>query len=158
MPTNRTDTAGVIAPPPVIFLAFLLVGWGLSKMFADPGLPIPESWQTFVAISLVGAGLLIDLAAARIFRSVGTRPEPWKPSSALATGGLYRFSRNPMYLGFTLIYLGLAVTMDSAWALGLLVPCLIVMDRFVIQREERYLSGLFGADYAAYRQRVRRWL
>jgi protein-S-isoprenylcysteine O-methyltransferase Ste14 len=76
----------------------------------------------------------------------------------LGTDGLYRFSRNPIYLGFAITYAGLAIAMDSVLVLLLLVPCLIVVDRFVIQREERYLSAKFGADYDAYRARVRRWL
>ena len=80
------------------------------------------------------------------------------PSTVLATDGLYRFSRNPIYLGFAITYAGLAVAMDSVLVLLLLIPCLIVVDRFVIRREERYLSAKFGADYDAYRARVRRWL
>ncbi|MFM0854367.1 methyltransferase family protein, partial [Escherichia coli] len=72
--------------------------------------------------------------------------------------GPYRFSRNPIYLGFAITYVGLAVAMDSWVALLLLLPCLAVVDRFVIAREERYLSAKFGAPYDAYRQRVRRWL
>ena len=96
--------------------------------------------------------------AAGQFRRLGTPPEPWKPTTALATGGLYRLSRNPIYVGFAVTYLGFAVAMDSPVALALLIPCLIVVDRFVIAREERYLEGRFGDAFRAYRNEVRRWL
>ncbi|WP_298743776.1 isoprenylcysteine carboxylmethyltransferase family protein, partial [uncultured Brevundimonas sp.] len=114
--------------------------------------------RRIVALPLIIGGLLLDGAAAGYFRRLGTAVQPWKPTTVLATGGLYRFSRNPIYLGFAITYAGLAVAMDSVLVLLLLIPCLWVIDRFVIQREERYLSAKFGAGYDAYRARVRRWL
>ena len=169
MTTNR-DTPGVIAPPPLIYIGFLLAGWVIFR-FANPAAVGPEvaGWlglgfgmetqpRRIVSLPLIVGGLLLDGAAAGYFRRLGTAVEPWKPSTVLATDGLYRFSRNPIYLGFAITYVGLAVAMDSVLILLLLIPCLIVVDRFVIAREERYLSARFGADYDAYRARVRRWL
>ena len=169
MTTNR-DTPGVIAPPPLIYIGFLLVGWVIFR-FANPAVVGPElhGWLTLgfgmetqtrriVSLPLIIGGLLLDGAAAGYFRRLGTAVEPWKPSTVLATDGLYRFSRNPIYLGFAITYAGLAIAMDSVLVLLLLIPCLWVVDRFVIQREEHYLSVKFGADYDAYRARVRRWL
>lgn len=155
--TDR-DTAGVIAPPPLIYLGFLLAGFGLSALLPDPGLGLPGDIRRYLAFGLIAGGIVIDGAAAGQFRRAGTRPEPWKPTTALAAEGLYRFSRNPMYVGFALIHAGLAVAVDSVFALALLIPCLIVVDLFVIRREERYLAARFGADYEAYRAKVRRWL
>lgn len=152
------DTPGVLAPPPLIYLAFLLAGWGLTFVVADPGIGLDWSVRRYLAFALIVGGILVDGAAAGQFRRIGTRPEPWKPSTALATDGLYRFSRNPIYIGFALIYLGVAVWIDSLIALAALLPCLVVIDRFVILREERYLAGKFGADWDAYRRKVRRWL
>lgn len=152
------DHAGVIAPPPVIYLAFLLAGFGIGRLIDEPSLGLATDWRRGLAFVLVIGGLLLDGIAAGTFRRLGTPPEPWKPTTALATGGLYRFSRNPIYLGFGLTYLGFAVAMDSPVALGLLLPCLIVIDRFVIAREERYLAARFGAAYEAYKEKVRRWL
>ena len=111
-----------------------------------------------LALVLILGGLFLDGMAAGVFRRLGTAVEPWKPSTVLATGGLYRFSRNPIYLGFAITYVGLAVGMDSPITLLLLIPCLLVVDRFVIQKEETYLAAKFGAEYDAYRNRVRRWL
>jgi len=154
----RSDHAGVLAPPPLIFLAFLLVGFGIGRLIGEPSLGLAVEWRRGLAFVLVIGGLLLDGIAAGTFRRLGTPPEPWKPTTALATGGLYRFSRNPIYLGFGLTYIGFAVAMDSPIALAMLAPCLIVIDRFVIAREERYLSARFGAEYEAYKGRVRRWL
>ena len=163
------DHPGVIAPPPLIYLGFLLVGWAIFR-FANPevmgeaarwltlGFGLETQTRRIVSLPLIIGGLLLDGAAAGYFRRLGTAVEPWKPSTVLATGGLYRFSRNPIYLGFAITYAGLAVAMDSVLVLALLIPCLGVVDRFVIQREERYLAARFGPDYEAYRARVRRWL
>lgn len=155
---TESDTPGVIAPPPLIYLAFLAAGWGLSWLISDPGLRLPEDIARYLAFGLIVGGVVVDGAAAAQFRSAGTRPEPWKPSSAVAVGGIYRISRNPMYVGFALIYAGLAVFLDSGMALILLLPCILVIDRFVIAREERYLEAKFGETYRAYKRAVRRWL
>jgi len=121
-------------------------------------LGLDADWRRGLAFALVIGGLLLDGVAAGTFRRLGTPPEPWKPTTALATDGLYKYSRNPIYVGFAITYTGFALAMDSPIALALLVPCLIVVDRFVIQREERYLMTKFGAQYEAYKGKVRRWL
>ena len=167
---SKSDIPGVIAPPPLIYLGFLLAGWGLAELGARPeaveagfgwlaapfGLAIEV--RRGVALTLIVGGLLLDGMAAGLFRRRGTAVEPWKPSTALVIEGPYRFSRNPIYLGFAVTYVGLAIAMNSWVALLLLLPCIVVVDRFVIQREERYLAAKFGAGYEAYRAHVRRWL
>jgi protein-S-isoprenylcysteine O-methyltransferase Ste14 len=173
MTANR-DIPGVIAPPPLIYLGFILLGWGLTELALRPevvaaigadasrwltlGFGLETPVRRAIALTLIVGGLVLDGAAAGYFHRLGTPHEPWKPTTVLAVGGLYRFTRNPIYLGFAITYAGLAIAMDSVLTLILLVPCLFVIDRFVIAREERYLSGKFGADYDAYRSRVRRWL
>ena len=152
------DNPGVIAPPPLIYFGFLFLGWGLGRLVGDYDLGLTVDWRRGVAITLVVGGLLLDGMAAGTFRRFGTAPEPWKPSTALVEAGPYKFSRNPIYVGFAITYLGLAVAMDSLWALALLIPCLVVVDRGVIVREERYLEAKFGQPYRDYKARVRRWL
>lgn len=152
------DHPGVIAPPPLIYLGFLLTGWAVERFGAELTLGLPTDARRGLALVLIVGGLLIDGVAAGQFRRLGTPPEPWKPTTALATDGLYRVSRNPIYVGFAVTYLGFAVAMDSPVALALLIPCLIVVDRFVIAREERYLEGRFGDAFRTYRNEVRRWL
>ncbi len=167
---SKPDIPGVIAPPPLIYLGFLLLGWGLATIGARPGageagyawlaagLGLELEVRRGVALTLIIGGLLLDGMAAGLFRRRGTAVEPWKPSTVLINEGPYRFSRNPIYVGFAITYAGLAIAMDSALALFLLLPCLAIVDQFVIPREERYLAAQFGADYQAYCQKVRRWL
>jgi len=152
------NTGPVRLPPPLIYVGFLLAGWGLTFVVADPGLGAGWDVRRYIAFALIVGGLLLDGAAMESFRRKGTPAEPWKESVALETGGVFRFSRNPIYVGFALIYAGAAVWMDSLIALALLLPCMVVVDRFVVLREEAYLFAKFGADWDAYRSKVRRWL
>lgn len=152
------DHPGVIAPPPLIYLGFLLAGWGLGRLAGLPAIGGDAVARVAVAGLLIGVGLALELWAIGAFRRRRTAVQPWKPSTALVAEGPYRFSRNPIYLGFAVTYLGLALALNSWLALALLVPCLLVVDRGVIAREERYLSAKFGASYDTYRGRVRRWI
>jgi protein-S-isoprenylcysteine O-methyltransferase Ste14 len=145
-------------PPPLIYLGFILIGWGLTHVVADPGVGAGWDIRRYIAFVLIVGGLLVDAVAVAAFRRKGTSPEPWKDATALVTEGLYRWSRNPIYLGYAIAYVGLAVAMDSLIALTLLIPCMVAIDRFVVLREEQYLSRKFGAAYDAYRSKVRRWL
>lgn len=148
----------MIAPPPLIFLGFLAAGWAIGQLVAEPGLALPDKVRRGLAVAGLVVGLGVEGVAVGLFRRAKTAVQPWKASTALVTTGLYRFSRNPIYLGFAITYLGLAIGLDSPLALILLAPCLLVVDRFVIQREERYLQSRFGSAYALYLQRTRRWL
>ncbi len=164
------DLPGVIAPPPLIYLGILFVGWALTRIGGWPeavdagfgwlaaGFNLETGVKRGAALGLIIGGLLLDGMAAGLFRRRGTAVEPWKPSTVLINEGPYRFSRNPIYLGFAITYVGLSIAMDSWVTLLLLLPCLVIVDRYVIQREERYLAAKFGDAYEAYRRKVRRWL
>ncbi|MDZ4392805.1 isoprenylcysteine carboxylmethyltransferase family protein [Cypionkella sp.] len=164
------DLPGVIAPPPLIYLGILFIGWCLTRIGGWPeavdagfawlgaGFNLETGIKRGAALTLIISGLLLDGLAAGLFRLRGTAVEPWKPSTVLINEGPYRFSRNPIYLGFAITYVGLSIAMDSWITLILLLPCLVIVDRYVIQREERYLAAKFGDDYEAYRRKVRRWL
>lgn len=156
--TAPTDNPGVIFPPPLIFLGFLMAGWGLGHLAGEPELGLSDPWRRGLALSGIIAGIVVEGWAAGLFRRAGTALPPWKASTALVRSGIYRFSRNPIYVGFTITYIGIAIGLNSPLALALVLPCLYVVDRFVIQREERYLEARFGADYLDYRKAVRRWL
>ena len=94
----------------------------------------------------------------RRFLAAGTNIPPNLPTTALVVDGIYRRTRNPLYLGTTLVYLGLSVAAGSLWAIGLVVPLLWVINTGVIAREEHYLERKFGDAYRAYKARVRRWV
>lgn len=147
-------TAGVIAPPPLIYGIPLLAGLLADRWL--PGTVITERSTVPVGVVLVLLGF-VAVPAVLAFRKARTHPEPWKPTKALVTVGPYRYSRNPMYVGFTLCYAGIAIWQNSVWPLLALPVVIAVMRVGVIKREERYLEGLFGDDYRAYRDQVRRW-
>lgn len=155
---SRPSTGPVRFPPPLIYVGFLLLGWGLTFVVADPGVGVGWEVRRYIAFALIIGGVLLDGAAMESFRRKGTPAEPWKEPVALETGGVFRVSRNPIYLGFALAYTGIALWIDSLIALALLLPCMVVIDRFVVLREERYLAARFGAAWDAYRSKVRRWL
>lgn len=151
------DSAKVTFPPPFIFLGMLLLGLALDRV-------LPWSIQFTSIGRYVGGGVLIIaalaylLAASGRFRKAGTDVKPWKTTSAIVAEGVYRLTRNPMYLGMALFYVGLGLMFSSLGVL-LLLPILIVMIQTqVIAREERYLESKFGDQYLAYKGKVRRWM
>jgi protein-S-isoprenylcysteine O-methyltransferase Ste14 len=153
---ERPDTAGVVAPPPLIYLAGLAVGFGLEALLPGGSLPGALRWGLGAALVLAGAALLASFNA--LFHRHETAVEPWKPTTAIVTTGPYRFTRNPAYLGMALVYVGIALLADAPWVLAPLPFVLAVIDRGVIAREERYLERKFGREYLDYKQRVRRWV
>jgi protein-S-isoprenylcysteine O-methyltransferase Ste14 len=153
-----SDTPGVIAPPPLLYAAFFLVGWALDYFAAD-GFPAGGAapWWTIGTV-LALAGILLGLAAVYQFFRAGTNVLPEQPTLAIVTRGPYRLTRNPMYAGLTLFYAGLAIAWQRPITLALLVPLLLVMHYGVVLREERYLAARFGDGHLAYKRSVRRWL
>ena len=153
---SKQDTPGVITAPPLIYLAGLAIGLSLGYIAPTPFLPRSLAYGLGAVLILIGA--LILAPARRVMLQAGTAIRPTIPTTALVTTGPFRFTRNPLYLSVTLFYLGIAVAFRSLWALALLPGVLAVMQRGVIDREERYLERKFGADYVRYKQRVRRWI
>lgn len=154
------DSAGVIAPPPLIYLGFLALGVGIGRLWplAIFGSAVAREARLGGAAALVIAGIVITIAGLRQFGKAGTDVRPDRATTALVTGGIYRWSRNPLYIAQALVYAGIALAFDSLWALVLLVPTLIVIRYGVIAREEAYLERKFGADYRRFKAEVRRWL
>ena len=153
----RPDNAGVIAPPPLIFIGVLAIALAIDWLVAGPSLGMSYGLRMLTAtILLIPAGVLLFAAGAG-FSSAKTNIPPWKPSTALVTSGIYGYTRNPMYLGMALAYAALSVFADSVVALAGLPVALAVMHYGVIAREERYLEEKFGESYREYRRRVRRW-
>ena len=152
------ETAGVLAPPPVIFAVPLLAGWLADRYVTGWASAVDATWRYGAAIALAVLAVGFAVGALRLFRRAGTPAEPWHPTTAIVTSGVYRITRNPMYVGMTLLYAGIAIAADSPVALVLLVPTLAVIRVGVIRREERYLDARFGDEYRRYKARVRRWI
>jgi protein-S-isoprenylcysteine O-methyltransferase Ste14 len=159
MDTNTRDNAGVIAPPPLIYIAGLVIGFLLQRR-----LPLkafffaPRALLLTLGSTGVSLGLAITSLGFRQMQNAHTNVNPTRPATTIVTGGLFRFSRNPLYLGFTLVYLGVTLLTNSLWTMFLLPFVLLLMNIGVIEREERYLEHKFGEQYLAYKRRVRRWL
>jgi protein-S-isoprenylcysteine O-methyltransferase Ste14 len=156
--SSTPDVAGVIALPPLIFLGFLVAAGVLEAIVPRP-VPVTHSLTRDVAGAMLAAGgFLIIAMGTRRFAAAGTNVPPTLPTTALVVDGIYRRTRNPLYLGMTLVYLGLGVAAGSLWAIGLVLPLLWVVNVGVVKREERYLERKFGDAYRAYKARVRRWI
>jgi protein-S-isoprenylcysteine O-methyltransferase Ste14 len=155
-PSIERDTAGVIAPPPLVYLGGLAAGFALRS--ALPPTPVPPAVRWPVGGALLALGGTLMGSFVRSFARAGTPVSPYSASTALVTTGPYRISRNPAYLGMALVYTGIAVSAEALWALAPLPAVLAVIDRGVIAREERYLERTFGRPYVDYKRRVRRWM
>src|SRR5262245_8454225 len=154
--TESADRPGIVAPPPVLYLGALAAAFLLRWFW-----PLPF-WGREVAvwfgIALVLVGLAIGVWGRQTMVRAGTNVDPRRPATAVVTSGPFRFSRNPLYVGLTLIYLGITTALDTAWGLVLVVPLLVVMHQGVVRREERYLERKFGDGYRQYLAAVRRYL
>ena len=157
--TEARDSAGVIAPPPLIALAAVVLGlaldWLIPAYVVSVLLSLTE--RIIIGAMLIATGGALAIPAMRGFRSAGTHVEPWKPSSALVTGGIFGWLRNPMYVGLALIVAGLGIALASDWMLVMLVPAVLLLHFGVVKREERYLEAKFGDAYRAYKERVPRY-
>lgn len=152
MVETKSDSPRVFVPPPLVFAALLALGLALDSD------PLRLNAAAIAGILVAAAGLALIGSALGLFRRSGTRPEPWQPASNLVAGGIYRFTRNPMYLGMAMLSLGIAVAFASLPGALLALAALAIIDRTVVRREEAYLKRLFGQSYVDYTRRVRRWL
>jgi protein-S-isoprenylcysteine O-methyltransferase Ste14 len=156
MTEQSMDAPDVVTFPPIFFIIFYAIGYVTDLAFpVDLGTP-----ELRYAIGGVLIAISVALAAWAISRFIRskTHVDVRKPATTLVVGGPYRLSRNPMYLALTLLYAGLAAVFSLPFTLVLLIPCLALLHRGVISREEDYLERKFGDEYRAYRARVRRWL
>jgi len=165
MPTedgHRIPHPGVNFPPPFYFVLGFLAGWLLHR--AVP-LFVPGTGSVggnvgmrAVGWILIAVGVALVIWAQFTFRRHRTTVIPRRPASAMVTDGPYNFTRNPMYISFTLVYVGAALITHILWPIVLLPIVLSLLTVFVIRREERYLDDAFGAEYAEFRRKVRRWV
>ena len=145
-------------PPPVVAVLIATAMWGVSTL--RPHLPLVPVIRQLAVAALVVAGVGFDLLGLVTFRRAKTTINPLQPgkAAALVTAGVYRITRNPMYVGLALLLAAWAVHLSSLWPF--LGPVLFVLyiSRFQIVPEERVLRSMFGEAYATYAARVRRWL
>ena len=145
-------------PPVLVWLGFAGAMFGVAA--AAPALTFRFAGSTGIALALGGLGVVVALAGVAAFRRQGTTVNPLSPNAAssVVSSGVYRVSRNPMYLGFLLALAGWAVYLSNVGAALLLPAYVAYMNRYQIEPEERALLAKFGSEFAQYMSRVRRWL
>jgi protein-S-isoprenylcysteine O-methyltransferase Ste14 len=156
VPNDEQDKAGVVAPPPLIYLGALVFGLLLGRRF--PMIILPRTMARGLGWPLLGGGVLLLGWFEQAMRQADTPSNPYKPVERIAKEGPFRYTRNPGYLSMTLIYAGNASLANALRAVLLLPVALLVIERGVIEREERYLEGKFGEEYLSYKAQVRRWI
>lgn len=154
--TSREAANPGLVRPPWVYLAFIVAGLALEYAWRFPFVALAIGVP--LGVLLMVAAVVMFVGATRAFRAAGTPVPGGEPTTAIVRTGPYRFSRNPIYVAFSLLHLGIALAVNSMWLVATLIAALAVMARVVIPREERYLEKKFGAEYLDYRNSVRRWL
>ena len=145
-------------PPPIVAALIAIAMWGIASI--APLVELPTLLRVWVAAAIALAGGAFSLAGIMSFRRARTTVNPMKPeaASSLVNSGIYRITRNPMYVGLLFVLVAWAAFLSSAWSLLGPLAFFFYIGRFQITPEERVLSELFGSEYSAYKARVRRWL
>lgn len=156
MTQPASDSPGVLVFPPALFGGTLLLG--LLLHWLVPMQLLPRLPARLLGVALLVASIALARRAEGTMKRAGTNVRPDQPSLHLVTDGLFRYSRNPLYLSTLGLYGGVTLLVDALWPVVLLIPLVAVLRWGVIAREERYLEHKFGDEYRAYKARVRRWL
>ena len=153
---DDTRGPGLKFPPPLVPLSLIGIGY-LADIYRP--LPINEGsglWLTGLVVLI--ASLCLALIAVFQFSRAKTHLEPWRPTTYVIQSGIFRYSRNPIYLAFCIATLGCGLMLNSWWGLAAVIPLVYLLQQLVIRHEEAYLEAKFGDSYLAYKHRVRRWL
>ena len=156
MTRPQTEVAGASTPVALIFFCGLLGGVAVNVFVPVP--VWPSIWIRVLGLAPLAIGIGLFAWAREAFKRHQTPLMPRSPSSVLVQDGPFAISRNPIYLAFCIMYLGLALVFNSAYVLVMLVVAVALFDRIQVPREERYLLAKFGEDFTAYKAKVRRWL
>ncbi len=146
---------GVVRPPLIYLLA---ITGGLMLGFARPLAFLPSGLELPLGSAIVSGSVVLFFSSVRTFRAAGTPVPGNRPTTAIVRSGPYRFSRNPIYLAFSLLQLGIAAWTNNLWLVAALIAAIALMTMVVIPREEQYLERKFGTEYLDYKASVRRWV
>lgn len=155
---QHKDNPGVYIPPPLVYVVIFLVSLLIQKL-----LPLDRTFFYSTIAANVGIVLLICAAVFAVpavvqFIRSKNNIVPIRPANSLQTTGIYSITRNPMYMSLLLFYAGLAITKGNWWTMILIPALILIVQGYIIRKEEAYLERKFGEDYAAYKKRVRRWI
>jgi protein-S-isoprenylcysteine O-methyltransferase Ste14 len=156
--TEATDGAAVRFPPPFVPLIALALGVLLHLWIWPLPLPLEGALRFGTAGLLLASGLGLMAAAIGLFRRTGQDAKPWLSTPEIISTGIYRFTRNPMYVSMGFLQAGIGVALANGWVVLLVPVTWVVIYRIAIRHEEAYLERKFGSVYTQYKASVRRWL
>ena len=152
------DSPGVNIMPPTVFLACLILG-GILEFWLPHDFPVlSRPLRIVLGLCIGSVGFAFMMVAHEKFKSIGTNIPTNLPATTFVAQGAYRFSRNPMYAGGSVFFLGIGLAIGSLWMLAAYIPLGLYLALYVIPREEAYMERVFGDEYRTYCKRVRRWL
>jgi protein-S-isoprenylcysteine O-methyltransferase Ste14 len=156
--TESRDGAAVRFPPPFVPLIALGLGIAAHLWLLPLSIPLANGVRYGAAVLLLGSGTALMLSAFGLFRRTGQDAKPWESTPEIISTGIYRYTRNPMYVSMGLLQAGIGVALANGWVV-LLVPVVWAVIYFIaIRHEEAYLEGKFGSVYTEYKSSVRRWI
>ncbi len=158
MTTVDQDGASVRIPPPLVYLAAVIAGGLTGRLLFPLSLDVPRGVRFAAAAVVAAIGFGVMAAAVGLFRRTGQDPKPWKSTPEIISTGVYRITRNPMYVGMALVQAGIGIGWASGWILALVPVVLAVVYATAVRHEEAYLEETFGDTYLRYKSSVRRWI
>ena len=158
MTLSSEDGAKVRFPPPLVFLAAILLGVIVQRIAVPLSLAFAPGLRVVAGVLVLGCGVSLVASARILFKRTGQSPIPWKLTPELIFQGPYRFTRNPMYVGVTLFVVGLGLTLNNLWISLFAAPALLAVHFIAVVPEERYLAEKFGESYRNLCARVRRYV
>lgn len=158
MSKSSLDHPRVIVFPPIILATTVVLGSVLQWLWPiGPLATVNQTWRIPVGVAVTLAGVLLAATGRRMLVQLGTNVSPLRPTTALATDGVFGWTRNPLYSGGMLVIFGIALVFALDWLLLLIVPSLLILHFGVVRREEEYLERKFGDRYRIYRSNVARY-
>ena len=158
MTDGERDGAAVRFPPPLVYLIAVVAGLVLQAFVHPLRLEFPLAPRIGASAALAGVGLGLIAGAIGHFRRTGQDPAPWKSTPEIIASGVYRFTRNPMYLSMALAQASIGIGAANGWILAAIPIVLVLIQTIAIRHEEAYLERKFGETYVAYKRSVRRWI
>lgn len=155
---NQKDNPGVHVPPPFIYAGFFFLSFFLEKIFPFNNAFLHSKPSSYIGYILIAVAIVFIIRALTQFFKTKNTLITIKPATSLQTNGIYAFTRNPMYLGLLTLYTGIAFLKGNWWTLALIPIVMLIIQTFVIKKEEAYLERAFGNNYMLYKAKVRRWI
>ena len=158
MDENGKDGAAVRIPPPLVYLAGVIAGVLVHAFVVPLSIDVSTAWRFALTALAAAPAVVLAGGAIGLFRRTGQDPKPWEPTPEIISTGVYRFTRNPMYLGLAFLQAAIGFGLANGWIIVMVPVVLAIVHVTAIRHEEVYLERKFADDYTRYKARVRRWI